>query len=178
MSCMRPGGRIVNVSSELGSQGVRSVSSELKSHLLAPELTLEQLEKSMQLYTDKAANGGAADAGFPDSPQGPYSISKLGVILLSMILGKQADSGILVNSCDPGYVDTDMTRKFEHPLPAPKVTPQEGADTPVYLALLPNGSTSPLGRFIVGREDFTDKFYKGRMSMLEKYTSYYDNDKE
>jgi len=172
---MRPGGRVVNVSSELGSQGVRSVKPEMRAKLLDPDITLEQLEGFLKLYHDTANTGGAADAGFTDDPNGPYCMSKLGLIVLSMIYGKQASQDIIVNSCDPGYVDTDMTRKFPRPLPVPKVTAEEGADTPVHLSLLPPKTASPQGRFIVGREDFTQKFHRGRMSMLEKL-NYYDND--
>ena len=48
---------------------------------------------------------------------------------------KQMDAegkGWVVNACCPGIVDTDMTGgRYEN-----MITPDEGADTPTYLALL------------------------------------------
>ena len=50
--------------------------------------------------------------------------------------------GILLNACCPGWVRTDMAG-----LNAPK-SPEEGAETPVYLALLPEGAKEPHGCFV------------------------------
>ncbi|VDP48803.1 unnamed protein product [Soboliphyme baturini] len=72
-------------------------------------------------------------------------MSKVGEFALTMIqqrlLDKQGNS-ILVNGCCPGYVDTDMT-SHKGPL-----TPAQGAETPVYLAMLPSHATQPKGQFV------------------------------
>lgn len=60
-------------------------------------------------------------------------MSKLAVIAYTKVLARE-EQGILVNACCPGYCDTDMT---SHKGPRP---PEEGARTPVALALLPQGS--------------------------------------
>ena len=53
------------------------------------------------------------------------------------ILGEQlSGKGIDVNACCPGYVDTDMSSHRGHK------TPAEGADTPVWLALLAKKGTT------------------------------------
>ncbi|KAA8583453.1 hypothetical protein FQN60_014661, partial [Etheostoma spectabile] len=54
--------------------------------------------------------------------------------------------GILLNACCPGWVRTDMAGS--------KATksPEEGAVTPVYLALLPPGATDPHGKFVSEKE--------------------------
>lgn len=51
-----------------------------------------------------------------------------------------------MNACCPGWVRTDMA--------GPKATksPDEGAITPVYLALLPPGATEPHGKFVSDKE--------------------------
>lgn len=53
---------------------------------------------------------------------------------------------ILLNACCPGWVRTDMAGPK-----APK-SPEEGAITPVYLALLPPGATEPHGKFVSDKE--------------------------
>ena len=46
---------------------------------------------------------------------------------------------VLINCCCPGHVRTDMAG------PNAPLSPEEGAETPVFLALLPPGS--PSGEF-------------------------------
>ena len=72
-----------------------------------------------------------------------YGTSKTAVIALTKVHAKElAECGkedILVNSCCPGWVRTDMAGDR-----AP-LSPDEGAETPVIVALLPAGS--PSGEF-------------------------------
>lgn len=49
----------------------------------------------------------------------------------------KTDRNVVVNACCPGVVNTDMTG-HRH---LGAVTPDEGADTPTYLALLPSNTT-------------------------------------
>jgi NAD(P)-dependent dehydrogenase (short-subunit alcohol dehydrogenase family) len=98
-----PGGRIVNVSSGMGSL---------------------------------AGMGGGSPA---------YRITKTAVNAVTRILADELkSSGILVNSVHPGWVRTDMGGKN-----AAKSV-EEGADTPVWLALLPDGG--PTGGFFRDRK--------------------------
>jgi hypothetical protein len=48
--------------------------------------------------------------------------------------------------CCPGYVDTDMSNHKG------SLTIEQGADTPVYLALLPADTTEPKGQFVYQRK--------------------------
>lgn len=83
-----------------------------------------------------AETGGGAPA---------YSVSKAGLNMLTLKLAQDLKgSGILVNACCPGWVKTEMggpgaTREVE-----------EGADTPIWLALLPNDG--PTGGFFRDRK--------------------------
>ena len=74
-----------------------------------------------------------------------YGVSKLLETSYTRILAEQLKSaGVMVNACCPGYVDTDMTSHKG------VKTLEEGADTPVWLALMPPGG--PRGKLFAERK--------------------------
>jgi NAD(P)-dependent dehydrogenase (short-subunit alcohol dehydrogenase family) len=74
-----------------------------------------------------------------------YSLSKSSLNVLTMIFANELrDTNILVNSVDPGWVWTDMGGPN-----APRSV-EEGADTAVWLATLPD--TGPSGGFFFDRK--------------------------
>ena len=74
-----------------------------------------------------------------------YRISKAGLNALTRIFADELkDAGILVNTVHPGWVKTDMGTQ------AATKTVEEGADTPVWAALLPDGG--PSGEFFFERK--------------------------
>ncbi|KAH9285281.1 Carbonyl reductase [NADPH] 3 [Echinococcus granulosus] len=90
--------------------------------------------------------GRSSKVGFSNSA---YGMSKVGLWKATAILAEHLKSDprhILINSCCPGYVDTDMSNHNGHK------TILEGADTPVYLATLPKGATEPYGQFVSERQ--------------------------
>jgi carbonyl reductase 1 len=77
-------------------------------------------------------------------PQSAYAVSKIGLTMLTGALARELEAqkdprGILINAVCPGWVQTRMGGAS-----APRSV-EEGAETPVYLALLPKGG--PTGGF-------------------------------
>jgi len=72
-----------------------------------------------------------------------YRFSKVAINALTRIINDEyKDKNILANSMCPGFVKTDMTGGEKSPA---KLTPEEGADTAVWLATLPDDG--PRGGF-------------------------------
>lgn len=73
-----------------------------------------------------------------------YRISKVSLNMLTRLLGAELEgTGILVNAASPGYTRTDMSPKASRPV-------EDGADTPVWLATLPDDG--PTGGFFYQRQ--------------------------
>lgn len=74
-----------------------------------------------------------------------YRVSKVALNAFTKLLAEEVKgTNILVNAASPGWVNTRMGGK-EAPL-----TPEQGADTPVWLATLPDGG--PSGGFFADRK--------------------------
>ncbi|NP_001231661.1 carbonyl reductase [NADPH] 3 [Phacochoerus africanus] len=141
---IKPHGRVVNISSLLGSKALENCSEDLQEKFRCEALTEEDLVDLMKKFVEDAKNEVHEREGWPSSA---YGVSKLGVTVLSRILAQRLDEKrkadrILLNACCPGWVKTDMTggQGFE--------TVEEGAVTPVYLALLPPDATEPQGQLV------------------------------
>ena len=68
-----------------------------------------------------------------------YSISKVGLTAVTRAIGRKLNNdprGIILNSCCPGFVDTDMTSHKG------VLTPDQGAITPLKLCFLPPGTAN------------------------------------
>ncbi|KAG7273020.1 hypothetical protein CRUP_011904 [Coryphaenoides rupestris] len=127
---VKPGGRVVNISSFVGSSALNKCSPALQERFRSEDLTEEELTGLMQQFVELTKKGEHKQGGWPDTG---YGVSKTGVT-------------ILLNACCPGWVRTDMA--------GPKATksPEEGAETPVYMALLPSDATQPHGKFVSDKE--------------------------
>lgn len=147
---LRHHARVVNVSSGLGD--LSCVSPALQKQFSSPKLTFTEITSLMEKYIRDAKEGKVTENGWPDdsSFSPAYSVSKIGVTALSMVQARELKNdqhkGILVNAICPGWVRTDMGGPNAHR------SPEEGADTPVYCALLPRGTTSPNGEFLQNRK--------------------------
>ncbi|XP_008298349.1 carbonyl reductase [NADPH] 1-like [Stegastes partitus] len=145
---IKPGGRVVNMSSTIGSNALKKCSSDLQQRLRSDDITEDELAALMQRFVDEAKKGEHRQGGWPDTA---YGVSKMGLTVLTVIQARRLSKerptdAILLNACCPGWVRTDMAGDK-----APK-SPDEGAVTPVYLALLPAGATEPHGKFVSDKQ--------------------------
>lgn len=138
LSLVRPHGRIVIMSSQYGR--LKILQPHLQEQFSSPSLTEEQLVTLMDQYIQDVETGDHVSKGWSASA---YGVSKVGVNAFTRILArelsKDEERDVLVNTCCPGWVRTDMGG------PNARLSPDQGAETPVYLALLPAGS--PSGKF-------------------------------
>jgi len=134
---MRRGGRIVMVSSGLGS--LTGVRGEVRARFEDPRLTREGLLALVEEFPRDVAAGVHERRGWPSSA---YRVSKIAMNALVRVMARELEGDprrILVNTADPGWVRTRMGGRS-----APRSV-EHGARTPVWLALLPEGG--PTGGF-------------------------------
>lgn len=121
-------GRVINVASSSGS--LAPFSPALQSRFRAAA-SVSNVSMLMEEFVDAACRGREAEEGWPSAA---YGVSKAGMIgatraLAKELPGEAGNEEKEVVSCHPGYVDTDMTKGRG------TKTPDEGAETPVLLAL-------------------------------------------
>jgi carbonyl reductase 1 len=124
---IRNGGRLVNVAS---TAGVLSKYSPAVKQQFLDAKTVPEVTKIMEDFKAAVREGREKEAGFPSAA---YAVSKAGTIGMTKVLAREeAEKGskTLINVCCPGYVKTDMTKG------GGMKTPDQGAQTPVMLALL------------------------------------------
>lgn len=125
---IRDGGRLVNVSSMASK--LNKYSDEIRNAFLqAAKTDVPACTALMEKFKQAVADGKEKDAGFPSAA---YAVSKAGETAFTKAIAMEEEKrnrGVLINACCPGYVKTDMTRG------GGAKTPDQGAQTPVMLAL-------------------------------------------
>ncbi|KAL6715180.1 hypothetical protein ACLMJK_007444 [Lecanora helva] len=124
---IRPTGRLVNVSSMVGH--LNSKYSPTIRDAFASSKTVEDVTSLMEAFTTAVKEGKEQEKGWPSAA---YAVSKTGITGMTRAVAKKhVEEGgkVLVNSCCPGYVNTDLTKGRG------ALTIDQGARTPVFLAL-------------------------------------------
>ncbi|KAK5125591.1 hypothetical protein LTR85_011865 [Meristemomyces frigidus] len=125
---IRNGGRLVNVSSMAGK--LNKYSDDIRNAFLqAAKTDVSACTALMEKFKDAVADGKEKEAGFPSAA---YAVSKAGETAFTKAIAMEEEKRnrrVLVNACCPGYVKTDMTKG------GGAKTPDQGAQTPVMLAL-------------------------------------------
>jgi len=147
MPLLKSHSRMVNVSSIVGLMAINKCSPDLQNKLRGCQ-TIDELNRYMAKFEEDTKKGIHKDQGWPETA---YGVSKTGVSLLSAMQQRDIDADktrtdIVINACCPGYVDTDMTSHKG------TKTIDQGADTPLYCALLGPNTKEPRGKFISERE--------------------------
>ncbi|XP_008515044.2 carbonyl reductase [NADPH] 1-like [Equus przewalskii] len=148
---IKPHGRVVNVSSIMSLLALKNCSPELQRKFTSETITEEELVGLMKKFVEDTKNGVHIKEGWPDVMAMAYAVSKMGITVLSRIYARRLSEQrrgdkILLNACCPGWVKTDMGG------PEAIKTPEEGAETPVYLALLPSDAKGPHGEFVMEKK--------------------------
>lgn len=123
---IKPQGRLVNLGSMSGH--LNKYSDEIRNRFLSSK-TEADVTAIMKDFISAVEAGKEKEAGFPSAA---YAVSKAGLIGATKALArteKEKGNSVLINVCCPGYVNTDMTKGNG------KKTPDEGAETPVMLAI-------------------------------------------
>jgi carbonyl reductase 1 len=134
---MRAKGSIVMVSSGMGALSV--LVPKLRARFEHP-LERKELVGLMRSFVDDVAAGTHERNGWPSSA---YSVSKVGLNALTRTLARELASdprGLHVNAVCPGWVRTRMGGRS-----APRSV-EQGARTPVWLALQEDGPTGGVFR--------------------------------
>lgn len=142
------GARIINVSSHLG------MLERIKNATLVQQLSdignlsEEKIDSFVQQFLEDSNSGNLASRGWPKNLSA-YCASKVALNAYTRVLAKELANrpegqNFYVNSMAPGYCKTDLNRG------SGIFTPEQGADTVVWLALLPPGG--PTGQFFYQRK--------------------------
>ncbi|VYS44704.1 unnamed protein product [Arabidopsis thaliana] len=128
--------RIVSIASTMGK--LENVSNEWAKGVLsdAENLTEEKIDEVINEYLKDYKEGALQVKGWPTVMSG-YILSKAAVIALTRVLAKRHKS-FIINSVCPGFVNTEIN--FNTGI----LSVEEGAASPVKLALVPNGDPSGL----------------------------------
>ena len=132
------GSRIVNVSSTACQLSNYAPSIQEQFRAVKSLSDIDTLASSYLSAIQTGANV-QADSGWGSSPKS-YQVSKALINALTVVLAGQ-NTGVLVNCCCPGWVDTDMG----HQVGRPPKTLEEGARIPVRLAVGELGSKGSKG---------------------------------
>ncbi|XP_027339505.1 short-chain dehydrogenase/reductase 2b-like [Abrus precatorius] len=149
------GGRIVNVSSRLGR--INGKRNRLENEALREQLndveslTEEMIDEAVSTFLQQVEDGSWTSAGWPQTFT-DYSVSKLAVNSYTRFMAKKLSERpegqkIYINSYCPGWVKTALTGY------AGSVTVEEGADTGVWIALLPDQEIT--GKFFAERREIS-----------------------
>lgn len=130
---IKDGGRLVNVASMAGHL-TDKYSKDVKARFLNAK-AVDEVSSLMKDFEEAVK----ADKHQGVWPAAAYSVSKAGVIGFTKVIAEQEQKkgrDVLINSCCPGWVVTDMTKGKGHK------NVDEGARTPVLLAIGEIGQTT------------------------------------
>lgn len=137
--------KVVNVSSSMGK--LEKLPNGWPKEVLSDveNLTEEKIDEVLNQFLKDFKEGSVVEnKGWPINSMTTYIISKVALSAYTRVAAKKYPS-ICINAVCPGFVKTDINYNTGY------LTPDEGAESIVRLALLPDGS--PSGHFFVRSEE-------------------------
>ena len=137
-------GKIVNVTSASGPIFLSGSSDETKKLLTNPRITWTEIQNYMDKCVDASTNNNTT-LDHVSSTGSAYGLSKACTNAYTIFLAGQYPN-LTVNSCTPGFIETDMTRPMavsggKTPAELGMKSPEEGASASVFLLMgNPEGS--------------------------------------
>ncbi|WPH03096.1 NAD(P)-binding protein [Acrodontium crateriforme] len=125
------GGRIVSLSSVASS--LKPYSETIQARFRNPNASLADLDALANDYLAAVEQNSEEKSGF-FHPGRSYNISKSLLNSATRILAAE-NPGLLINSCCPGWIRTDMGALVGSGKVQPPKTPEQGAKIPIRLAL-------------------------------------------
>lgn len=124
---------------------MQNVSQEWARQVLgdAENLAEERIDEVLKVFLQDFKEGSWASKGWP-AFMPAYTISKAALNAYTRILAKKYPK-LYINCVCPGFVKTDIN--YNRGI----LSVEEGGESPVRLALLPDGG--PSGRFFVRKEE-------------------------
>lgn len=142
---LRPHARVVHVSSRAGMLLVVK-DAAMRAKLSSPDVTIPEITAILDKFVEAAksgTNGSIATTA--------YGMSKVGVTAATRVQQRAFDKDpredIIVNACCPGLVSTNMSSFHAKGKPV-----DEGAITPLFLALIPENASGPKGELYAEKE--------------------------
>lgn len=128
-------GRIVNVTSASGPSFVERCAPEQRAFFVDPSTPWETIEARMEACV--AAGDDEAALATLGLPPDAYGLSKALANLYTLTLAR-AHPHLRINACTPGFIETDMTRRYatsqgKTPAELGMKQPTDGARAPLHL---------------------------------------------
>ena len=142
---LRSNARVVHVSSRFGLLRLMN-SVELRQKFANPNATIDDIKNLVQNFLVAAKNGTTEKEGYMKKGYSSYATTKAALNAVTAIQQKNIDQdtsrkGIVISVFCPGYCSTEMS-DFKGLISAEK-----GAQTGLYLALLPDDFKGSKGAF-------------------------------
>lgn len=133
-----PGGRIVNIASASGPNFVSGCADATLVKKLSEPLLYFQKEGGGIAKMDELARSYMKTTDYENDS---YGVSKA-LLNAYTVLHAAEQPDLIINSCSPGYILTDLTRGMGATNP-----PEKGAKAPVHLMMSDEMTTLPTGRY-------------------------------
>jgi carbonyl reductase 1 len=158
---IRPGARIVNTTS--GLNGLSTYGTNLQQKFRDASTVADIDSLANEYLSAMTASHESQEAAGWGTKARSYKVSKALINTLTVVLAQKYPN-VLVNSCCPGWVNTEMGKQGQG---TPPKTPEEGARTAVRCAigdLGPQGDAD--GRLGADSEKVSGRFYENENIMV------------